>query len=269
MSKDLAKELLGAGVLRIAEESIGRAFFDDLPVGHEDDTIGHLAGKPHLVGDANHGHAVVCEADHRVEHFLDHFRIESRGRFIKQHDLGLHAESTRDRNTLLLTARELSRILLGLLTNAHPLEIFSRGRLRIGLADTARANGREHAVLQDRHMRKKVEALKDHADILTHDIDGLDAVVQPMTVHHDTALLDRLQAVDTAYQRRLARTGRTAEHDLFTSAHSEINVAESLVPAVPFLHALHFDQDLVQHGFGLRYRTAANAPSASAACSDY
>src|SRR3954452_8184572 len=269
MGEDLAKDLLGASVLRIAEESVGHTFFDDLPFSHEDDTVGNLAGKTHFMGDANHGHAVVGEANHRVEHFLDHFRIESRSRFIKQHDLGLHAESTRDRDTLLLTARELRRILLGLLANAHPLEIFSRARLRFGLADAARANGREHAVLQDRHMRKKVEALKDHADVLAYDIDGFDAVVKPMTVHHDTALLDCLQAVDTAYQRRLARTGRTAKHDLFPSAHSEVNVAESLIPAVPFLHALHFDQDLVLHGFDLRYRTTANAPSASAACSDY
>src|SRR5206468_3436363 len=147
-------------------------------------------------------------------------------RLIEQHHLGLHAERTRDRDTLLLTARELSRILLGLITNAHPLEIFSRGRLRLGLADAARPNRGEHAVLQHRHMRKEVEALKDHADVLTYDIDGLDAVVQPMTVHHDGALLDRLQAVDTAYQRRLARTGRTAEHDLFALAHGEIDVPE-------------------------------------------
>ena len=43
MGKDLAKELLGAGVLRVAEESVGRAFFDDLPFSHEDDTVGNLA----------------------------------------------------------------------------------------------------------------------------------------------------------------------------------------------------------------------------------
>src|SRR5579864_733417 len=268
MDKDLAKELPGVRVLRIAEERVGRAFFDDLSFSHEDDTIGNLAGKTHLVGDANHGHPIVGEPDHRIEHLLDHFGIESRGRLVEQHHLGLHAERARDRDALLLTARKLSRILLGLIPDAHALQVFSRGRFRLGLADAARANGREHAILQHRHMREKVEALKDHADVLTYDVDRLDAVVQPMTAHHDTALLNRLQAVDAADQRRLTRTGRSAEHDLFTSAHREINVAESLVPAVPFLHALHFDQDLVLHA-RLRCRAAANADRASAGRGGY
>src|SRR3954465_511964 len=132
MGKDLAKELLRAGVLWIAEESVGRAFFDDLPFSHEDDTIGNLASKAHLVGDANHRHAVVGEAYHRIEHLLDHFGIESRGRFVEQHHLGLHAERARNRDALLLTTRKLSRILLGLITDAHALEVFSRGRLCLG-----------------------------------------------------------------------------------------------------------------------------------------
>jgi len=40
------------------------------------DSVGHGAGEAHLVGDAQHGHALACQLDHDVEHFLDHLRVE-------------------------------------------------------------------------------------------------------------------------------------------------------------------------------------------------
>jgi ABC-type glycerol-3-phosphate transport system substrate-binding protein len=77
--QDLAEEQPGAFVLRIVEELGRRILFDDLALVHEDDPIGHLPRKAHLVRDAEHGHAFLGEADHGVEHFLDHFRVEGRG----------------------------------------------------------------------------------------------------------------------------------------------------------------------------------------------
>src|SRR4029078_12683844 len=47
---------------------------------------------PHLVGDDQHGHALAGEVDHGVEHFLDHFRVERRGRLVEQHHLGVHRQ---------------------------------------------------------------------------------------------------------------------------------------------------------------------------------
>jgi hypothetical protein len=65
---------------------------NDLALVHEDHPVGDLAGKTHLVGDAQHGHAFLGQFDHGVEHFLDHFRVERRGRLVKQHDARVHAQ---------------------------------------------------------------------------------------------------------------------------------------------------------------------------------
>jgi hypothetical protein len=56
------------------------------------------------VGDAEHGHALLGEVDHGVEHLLDHLRIERRGRLVEQHDLGAHAQRAGDGHALLLAA---------------------------------------------------------------------------------------------------------------------------------------------------------------------
>src|SRR5271155_5242810 len=63
-------------VLRIAEEFLWLVDFHDLSVVHEDDAVGDLPGKTHLVGDNEHGDAVAGELDHGVEHLLHHLRIE-------------------------------------------------------------------------------------------------------------------------------------------------------------------------------------------------
>ena len=74
----------------------GRSFrivlFDNLAVSHEDHAIGDLARKAHFMGHADHRHSVAGERYHGVENFLDHFRIQRRGRFIEKHGLWLHAE---------------------------------------------------------------------------------------------------------------------------------------------------------------------------------
>jgi YgiT-type zinc finger domain-containing protein len=72
-------------------------------------------GKAHLVGHAQHGHAFFGQLDHHVEHFLDHFGVERRGRLVEQHDLRLHAQRPGDRHALLLAAGQLPGILVRLL----------------------------------------------------------------------------------------------------------------------------------------------------------
>ena len=81
--------------------------FDDLAVGKEDDAVCRLAGKTHLVGHHDHGHAFPREGDHGVEHFVDHFGVERAGGFVEEHDLGLHRECAGDGDALLLTAGKL------------------------------------------------------------------------------------------------------------------------------------------------------------------
>src|SRR2546422_11736973 len=48
--QDLLKELLRPRMGRVREEVFRRAFLDNAPFIHEDDAIGDLAGKAHLMG---------------------------------------------------------------------------------------------------------------------------------------------------------------------------------------------------------------------------
>ena len=107
MSENLRQEVLGTIGLRIFEEIIRRALFENLAVGHEHDLVGHLAREAHLMGHAQHGHAFMGKFDHDIEHLIDHFRIERGGRLVEQHDLRLHGERSGDGHALLLAAGQL------------------------------------------------------------------------------------------------------------------------------------------------------------------
>ena len=67
MRKDLAQEK-AAFILRIVKEFL-RLAFDDLAFIHENDLIGHLPGKAHLMSYAQHRHTISV-AHHHVQHFL-------------------------------------------------------------------------------------------------------------------------------------------------------------------------------------------------------
>ena len=73
--------------LRVREELLGGRLFDDRAVGHEQHAVGGLAREAHLVGDDDHGHAVAGEADHDIEHLVDHLGVERAGRLVHQDEL--------------------------------------------------------------------------------------------------------------------------------------------------------------------------------------
>lgn len=52
--------------------------------------------------------------------------IGRRGRLVEQHDFRLHAQGTGNRHALLLAARHLPRKLVGLLRDAHALQVPSQ-----------------------------------------------------------------------------------------------------------------------------------------------
>lgn len=61
MAEHLAEEVTGAPGLGPGEERLGIGVFHDGAIGHEDHSVGRLAGKPHLVGDDQHRHALFRE----------------------------------------------------------------------------------------------------------------------------------------------------------------------------------------------------------------
>src|SRR5262249_59788890 len=105
----------------------------------------------------------------------------------------------------------------------------------------------EHDVLECGHVRKEVEGLKDHPD-LGAEPRQLDARSRDgLTVDADLALLDRLEAVDAADERALARAPRPADHDDLAGLHPEVDVGEGLEMAEPLPHALPLDRPPAVH----------------------
>ena len=74
---------------------------------HEDDTRGDLTREVHLVGHDQHGHAAIGEVAHDGQDLCDQLGVECAGDLVEQHGLRIHRERARDRDPLLLPAREL------------------------------------------------------------------------------------------------------------------------------------------------------------------
>ena len=99
------------------------------PSCEEAHPVGDLAGEAHLVGGDQHRHAVALELAHDVEHLADELGIERRRDLVEQHDLGVHRQRPGDRDALLLTARELIGVGVGLVGQAEPVEQLERRRV--------------------------------------------------------------------------------------------------------------------------------------------
>ena len=185
------------------------------------------------------------ELAHDAEHLADELRVERRGRLVEEHELGVHRERPGDGDALLLAAGELGRVGRRLVAEAHLLEQLERPRPRLLLAHALDLDRRLHDVLQRRHVREEVEALEHHADVAAlrrHllvgevvQVPALLAVAHEVAVDPDAAAVDRLELVDAAQERRLARARRPEQADDLAAVHVEVDALEHL-GAVEALH---------------------------------
>ena len=75
-------------------------------------------------------------------------------------------------------------------------------------------------------MREQVERLEDHPE-LAPDRDRLDrGIGDDLAVEEDVAVVDRLEEVDAAQQRRLARPARADQRDRAVLRHDEVDPAQ-------------------------------------------
>ncbi|KAG1648403.1 hypothetical protein GQR58_029853 [Nymphon striatum] len=239
--QNLAQEELGAIFGWVGEEVFGRAHFDDLAALHEDDAVGDFTGEAHFVRDDHHGHTGASELLHDVEYFLDHFRVEGRGRLIEQHDPRFHGERTGNRHTLLLTAGKLTGELVGLLRNANTLQQFASELFGFATRLLAHPDRSERDVVTHSQVREQVEALEHHADFGPDLFDVPGVVGELNAVDHDAAALVLFQAVDAPNPRGLTRAGWAEHDDDFAFLDGRGHALEGLEVAVPFVDAVADD----------------------------
>src|ERR1700730_17402789 len=91
-------------------------------------------------------------------------------------------------------------------------------------------------------MRKQVEMLEHHADLAADLVDLLEVRGEFDAVDDDLARLMLLESVDAADHRRLAGARRPADQDALAARYVEIDVAEHVKVAVPFVDVGHLDR---------------------------
>src|SRR5713101_3754436 len=149
VGQDLREEVAGAVRFRGREKLLGGGGLDDLAGVHEDHAVRDALGETHLVRHHHHGHAFLGEIRHDVE----------------EHDPRLHGEGAGDGHALLLSAREICRVLVRLVGDADAREEIPGDLLGLGRREPLDLRRRQHDVLEHRHVREEVEGLEDHAHL--------------------------------------------------------------------------------------------------------
>src|SRR6185437_5345052 len=84
-----------------------------------------------------------------------------------------------------------------------------------------------------------------HADLAAHLVDLLQVVGDLDAVDNDAAALVLLQPVDAADHRRFARAGRSADDDALAAHDAQVDVAQDVEGAEPFVQLDDVDGDRI------------------------
>jgi hypothetical protein len=107
------------------------------------------------------GAVLVIETEHEVGDLGARCAIEVARRLVGHQELGIARECARDRDPLLLAARQLPRIMRGALAEADAIEPDARTRLGVGRTGELE---RQHDVLQRGQRRQELERLEHESE---------------------------------------------------------------------------------------------------------
>ncbi|KAF5043778.1 hypothetical protein DSECCO2_498760 [anaerobic digester metagenome] len=193
------------------------------------------------MGHAQHGHAVAGQALHDVQDLVDHFRVQGRGGFVEEHDLGLHGQSSGDGHALLLAARQFDGVLVGLVADAHPVEQAQGRLLGFVLGDLLDLHGGQGDVLEHRQVGVEVELLEDDADLGAQGVQVLGFVRDVFAVDDDLAVVHVLEAVHAAHEGGFAGAAGPADDQHLSLLHGLVDVLQDVKVTEPFVDIAEFD----------------------------
>jgi hypothetical protein len=161
----VADEAGDEGVGRRLVQLLGARDLLDAAVVEERDAIRERARLRLVVRDEHHGHAELAMQAADLElHLLAQLLVERRERLVHQHHARLEHERARERDPLLLAARELLGLAPGELAQPDLVESGRDLLARLRGAGLAHAE-RERHVLLDGHVREERIALEHHAHV--------------------------------------------------------------------------------------------------------
>ena len=195
------------------EEGFRIGFLDDDTAVDKDDTVCDSAGEVHFVGDDHHRHPLLCQRQHDIKNFTDHFRVKGSGHFIKQHNLRMHGQRPYNGDTLFLSAAELPGICGPLIQQSDTFQQAFRFGLCLFLRNFLNLNRCQCDVVLNRKMRKQFIALEYHADALTKRRHICAVLCDLLSVECNGSALVFLQAVHTSKQCGLSASGWSKHHD--------------------------------------------------------
>ncbi len=110
-------------VLWVAEHLPDRALLDDSALLQHHDAVTDIADHRHFMGDQHNGQAqALIDLAQQAENRLGGFRVQRRGGLIAEQNRRVVHQCAGDADALFLPARQLRRIRLVLVLQAHQLE---------------------------------------------------------------------------------------------------------------------------------------------------
>ena len=70
------------------------------------------------MGNNDHRHTFAGKVLEDVQHFADEFGVKGRGRFVEEHEFGLHGHSASNGDPLLLATGQLSGVVVSPISHA-------------------------------------------------------------------------------------------------------------------------------------------------------
>ena len=194
---------------RLVIELLRGAGLDDAALLDQHDLVGDRHRLDLVVGHEHGGQPQpLDEPAHPDARFLPKLGVEVRQRLVEEDDRRAVGEGARERDALLLAARELMRKAGAERAEADPLQHLGDPRLDVG------AGGAAHPkpigdVVEHRLVRPQRVGLEHEAEVaaLGRDVDAAPGVEDLRLADGDRAGGRRLEPGDAAQQRRLAAAG--------------------------------------------------------------
>ena len=229
-------------------ELLGRALLLDAALVHEHHAVGHGQGLFLVVRDHDGGNAqLALQLADLAAQLGAHLGIERGQRLVEQQQARPGRQRTGQGHALLLAARQLGRVALGLRAQAHQGQHLGHTLARLRRRLPVQPEGH---VLRGREIGKQRIALEHHAKATACGRPARDVIA----LEQHPALVRHVDAADDAQQRGLAAARRAEQADELARLHVQVNAAQHLLIAVAL-----GDMVYAQHGVAPAYFFSALA----------
>ena len=179
----------------------------------------------HEVRDHHDGDSRLMQGPAQVEQRGAALRIEHRGRFVQDDDVGAHRQRARDGDALLLPAGQGGGLALLEPAKAHRIQAFVHARAQLVGGDAQVLGSERHVVFDEARDQLVVGILEHHARTAADGVDRL-GVGGVATEHHHAALIGREQRVHVLGERRFARSVSAEDGDELSAFDADADVLQ-------------------------------------------